>query len=286
MSAPNRSNLITALQKVLKKHYKPVPPETKRTVLQNLLYGCLLDNARYQDADAAWTRLQDEFFDWNEVRVATSRELAEYFPMLPDPIKAADRIRQALQNVFEGLYAFDLELLQKENLGKATQKLEKFVKLSPFAVGYVVQTSLGGHSIPLDDGAMAIMLIVDIVTEKEAAERRVPGLERAVPKSKGREFGSLLHQLSADFMANKFSPTVHKTLLEINPDAKDRLPKRGSKSSKKKSAKGSKSSGKAAAKTATSAPKKTTKKAKATSAKSATKSTTASKKKTTKRKPR
>ena len=123
MSAPNRSNLISATQKVLKKQYKPVAADSKRNVLENLLYGCLLDSSKYADADAAWVVLQDEFFDWNEVRVATSRELAEFFPMLTDAIASADRLRQALQNVFESQYSYDLEQLQKENLGKATQKL-------------------------------------------------------------------------------------------------------------------------------------------------------------------
>lgn len=279
MSAPNRSNLIAATQKVLKKHYKPVTADTKKSVLENLLYGCLLDSAKYAEADAAWTVVQDEFFDWNEVRVATSRELAEFFPMLKDPIGAADRLRQALQNTFEGQYSYDLEHLQKENLGKATQKLASYAKLSPFAVSFVVQNSLGGHSIPLEAGALQIMLILDVVTEKEAKQHRVPGLERAVPKSKGREYGSLLHQLVADFVANPYAPAVQKILLEINPQAKERLPKRPT---KKKPAK-KKTTKKAAKKTAKAVAKKPVKKkAKTSSAKTPAKK----KARPAKRKPR
>ncbi len=281
MSAPNRSTLISATQKVLRKHYKPVSADAKRSVLENLLYGCLLDSAKYTDADSAWTIVQDEFFDWNEVRVATSRELAEFFPMLPDPKGAADRLRQALQNVFEGQYSYDMEHMQKENLGKATQKLASYAKLSPFAVSYVVQHSLGGHSIPLDAGAMEIMLLLDIVTEKEAKAHRVPGLERAVPKSKGREYGALLHQLVADFVANRYSPAVHKILLEINPEAKSRLPKRPSKTAKKKPAK---KTAKAAKKKAAKKKAKPAKKTKAPAKKAAVKK--AATKKPAKRKPR
>ena len=186
MSAPNRSTLISATQKVLKKHYKPIAADGKRNVLENLLFGCVLDSAKYTDAEAAWTVLLDEFFDWNEIRVATSRELAEFFPMLTNPVAAADRLRQALQNVFEGLYSYDLELLQKENLGKATQKLASFAKRSPFAVSYVVQHSLGGHSIPLDDGAMQLMLILDIVTEKEAKTASRAGAGTRSTKEQGQ----------------------------------------------------------------------------------------------------
>jgi len=54
----------------------------------------------------------------------------------------------------------------------------------------------------------------------------VPGLERAVSKATGIEFGSMLHQLGADFAANRYAPGVREILLQIDPDCKDRLPKR------------------------------------------------------------
>ena len=57
----------------------------------------------------------------------------------------------------------------------------------------------------------------------------MPGLERTIPKNKGVEFGSLLHQLGAEVVANPFSTNLHKLLLEIAPDAKERFPKRHAK---------------------------------------------------------
>jgi len=69
---------------------------------------------------------------------------------------------------------------------------------------------------------------VELVSDKDVEAAVVPGLERAVSKSKGIEFGSMLHQFGADFTANPYSPSVRKLLLEINPNVKDRLPKRRS----------------------------------------------------------
>jgi hypothetical protein len=54
----------------------------------------------------------------------------------------------------------------------------------------------------------------------------VPGLERIVPKSKGAEVGSQLHQLGVELFRSPYGPTIRKILLEIEPDAKDQLPKR------------------------------------------------------------
>jgi len=47
----------------------------------------------------------------------------------------------------------------------------------------------------------------------------VTGLERAIAKNKGLEFGSLLHQLAADYIASPHSANVKKTLTAINPQA-------------------------------------------------------------------
>jgi endonuclease-3 len=229
MATPNRAAQITKLHKVLKKHFTPVEPHLERPVLEQLLYACCLENASYSAADQAYEALQKSFFDWNEVRVSTINELAEAMPMLPQPATSAANLRRVLQSVFESTYSFDLELLKKQNLGPASQRLEKIDGATPFVVSYAVQTALSGHSIPIDQGALDALYIVGVIDEGEHKTGSVPGLERAIAKNKGFEFGSLLHQLGAELIANPFSVNLHKILLEVAPEAKDRLPKRQAK---------------------------------------------------------
>jgi endonuclease III len=229
MAGLNRSTLLTQIHKVLKKHFEPVPPDGRRSVLEHALYGLLLENASYALADQTWSAFQDVFYDWNEVRVATVSELTDLVRRLPDPAVTAASIRNLLQAVFETRYAFDLEPLRKENLGQAAKQLESLAGSRPFMVSYVVQAALEGHAIPIDRGALEVLAIVGAITPSEQAAGAAPGLERAIPKNKGIEFGSLLHQLAADLVANPHAPGVHKILLEINPAAKDRLPKRSKK---------------------------------------------------------
>ena len=71
-----------------------------------------------------------------------------------------------------------------------------------------------------------IRFVEGSVRDEDVEACVVPGLERAISKSKGIEFGSLLHQLGADFTANRYSPGLHEVLLQINPDVKGRLPRR------------------------------------------------------------
>jgi endonuclease-3 len=254
MSASNRQALITKTYKGLKKHYDPVAPPADRQVLEHLLYACCLENAKHESVDEVFAKLEQNFFDWNEVRVTTFAELAEVMSVLPDAMDAAKRLKRTMQSVFETHYSFDLDFLKKQNLGKSIKELERFNGVTPFALAYVTQNALGGHSIPVNDGALGILTAVGVITEAEAAKRRVPGMERAIPKTKGVEFASLLHQIGVEFATTPFSPRVRSIVLEIAPDAKDRLPKRGakkdaaaakkSKAAKKKLAKSDKPKGK------------------------------------------
>ncbi|MBI1903881.1 MAG: hypothetical protein HYS13_22490 [Planctomycetia bacterium] len=229
MASLNRTALLNKTFKVLRKHYKPVPVDARRSVSEHLLYALCLENSSYASANRAYKALQAEFIDWNDVRVATVTELAEVLAGTADPPAAAGNLRRFLQSVFESRYSYDLENLRKENLGVAAKKLAETDGTTPFAVAYAMQNGLGAHSIPVDRGALGALLVVGAITPGEAAEGGVPGAERAIAKNKGAEFASLLHQLSADFVANCYAPSLQKILLEINDDAKARLPKRGAK---------------------------------------------------------
>ena len=160
----------------------------------------MLQDAPYDLADEGLAKCEQEFFDWNEVRVTTVTELTQVLSGLPEASKAARRLKETLQAVFEEFYSFDLDHLKKENLGKAVAKFEAMPAITPFVLSYTIQHGLGGHSIPIDYAAMVIMLSTGIASQAEASAGKVPGLERAIPKNKGVEFSALLHQAGVALM--------------------------------------------------------------------------------------
>ncbi len=224
MASVSRTALFGKIHKILKKYHKPVSPPAERTVLEHLLFACVLEDARYELAEEAFAALRHTFYDWNEVRVTSISELSEIMSAIPNPRSAANRIKRVLHSIFEELYCFDLEEKRKNNLGPTVKWLEKMDGTTKFVVAYVVQSALGGHSIPVDAGTLAAFRVLDLLTDKELAVGEVPGMERAVSKSKGVEFGSLVHQLGADYLANPFSPQVREILLAIDPEASKRFP--------------------------------------------------------------
>ena len=220
MAAPNRAKLIGNLNTALNKHYKPVAAPA-RPLMEHVLYASLLQDAPYDAADEGLAKCEQELFDWNEVRVTTVTELSQVLSGLPDPVKAASRLKGNLQNIFEEFFRFDIDHLKKENLGVAQAKFEKMESMTPFVLSYTVQHGLGGHSVPIDYAAMVVMLSTGIVTQKEAAAGKVPGLERAIPKTKGLEFGSRLHQCGVSLLMDPEDKTARKVLESVSKGASD-----------------------------------------------------------------
>ena len=239
MSTKNRGDRIQLLQKVVMKNFTPVLPPDDRTVLEHLLYACCLEDAPYEAADESFHRLQESFFDWNEVRVTTVSELRDTLHTLPDAAAAAVRIKRCLQSIFENRYSFDLQDLVKMNQGKALQELEKLSGISKFGQAYVTQHALGGHAIPVSESIMHILQATEVVSEAEAAKGQTPGLERTVPKNKGIEFASCLHQLAVMAAQSPGSKQAKAVLKEAG--ASDIAKKETVKPSKAEADKGDKS---------------------------------------------
>ncbi|MFM7118566.1 MAG: hypothetical protein ACKO0N_18220 [Planctomycetota bacterium] len=224
----NRAEKFNKLYKVAKKYYQPVLSPANRTVLEHLVYACCLEDSTYEAADEVLAKLQVDYFDWNEIRVTTSLELAELMKGLHDPLAAAGRLRKVLHGLFESKYSFDAEFLKKENLGKAIEQLEKYKGISPFVVATVAQLALGGHSIPVDQALLSLMYTIGAISEEEQKRGKIPGLERTIPKNKGAEFASLVHQLAVAFHANSQDKKIRDIVLQIDSEAADRFPKRSS----------------------------------------------------------
>ena len=218
----NRAAKYEQLHKSLKKHFKAFPEPGERTVLEHLVYACCLEDAKSEQADEAFAKLQQAYFDWNEVRVTTVIELGEALSSLPNATQAGHRIKRCLQSLFETRYQYDIDDMKKANLSKATEEITAWKGISPFVLNYVSQNALGGHAIPADSLTLEVLVQCEILTQAEADKKGLPGVERAIPKNKGFEFGSLLHQFAVEFQQTPKNAAVVAVFKElgVSPKAK------------------------------------------------------------------
>ncbi len=193
----NKQKLVTQIFSMAKgKHAEP----ESRPVLEQFLYAICREGVTRELADQAYKSLQEKFFDWNEIRVSSTRELAEVMDGLPEPENRAQRLIDFLQEVFETTFSFDLESLQKKGLKQAAKQLARYQAANDYAVALVTQTSLGGHAIPLDAPSMRALRRLGLL-EAEGGDMEAlrASIEHQIPKARGWLFSDLVSALAEDY---------------------------------------------------------------------------------------
>jgi endonuclease III len=169
-------------------------------VLEQFVFALCRENSSPEQAEQAFANLKSRFYDWNEVRVSSVREIEEALEGLGDAESRAQRLISFLQEVFETTFSFDLEGLQKKGLKQAAKALSRYGAASDYVVARVVQRSLGGHAIPLDAATLRCsrrLGLLDAGTEDPEACRT--SLEHTVPKAKGAPFSDAISTLAERF---------------------------------------------------------------------------------------
>lgn len=196
----NKQRALTHLFALIKKHPPAVETEP-RPVLEQFIYGICREGATRAQADRAFANLRSAFFDWNEVRVSSAREIEEALEDLPDAEGRAQRLLSFLQEVFETTFGYDLESLHKKKGGlkEAARFLSKYEAANEYVNAWVVQQSLGGHAIPLDEPTLRVVRRLGLVDpDEDDLDAIRSSLEHLVPKAKGALFVDLVSDLAQD----------------------------------------------------------------------------------------
>jgi endonuclease-3 len=199
MATQSKTQLLTNIHTLLKRRYKPKaePDAARLSVLKAVVYGICHEDTTREQANQALSRFEDEFFDWNELRVSSLEEIQESLAGIPDPDGRAQRIRRFLRQLFNRTYGFTLDSLAKKPLKEALKVLQTYDAFaSDYVTATVIQQALGGHAIPIDKPAQRVLERVGVSDCEIPALRSM--LERAVPKNRGTEFLDLIEDLAND----------------------------------------------------------------------------------------
>jgi endonuclease-3 len=201
------SKKIVAL---LKKHYKGGPAEHEQPVLETLMYALCLEDATEEQAQAAYARLHEDFFDLNEIRVSAISELARAFAGHPDAEARALRVRSLLQHVFEKNYDFEFEGIRRKTLEQAVRQLNQVNDLTPFARDYALQSVLGSHLVAVDRSMWRACVWLGLAEPDTTPEQTTESLKSVVRKAEGPGFCHLLRRLAMDAKVSAaFDPAAY-----------------------------------------------------------------------------
>jgi len=166
-------------------------------VLEQFVFALCREGSTDEQARQAYENLRTKFFDWNEVRVSSVRELEEAMAGLGDTESRAQRLIAFLQEVFETTFSFDLEALQKKGLKQGSKQIMRFGAANDYVGAWVTQRSLGGHAIPLDAPTLRCVRRIGLVEpNSEDVEAARASLEHVIPKAKGALFTDAISNLA------------------------------------------------------------------------------------------
>jgi endonuclease-3 len=207
----NKQKLLTHLL-ALKSRYHPTVPEA-RPVMEQILFAICREDATCEQAERAYRNLLEQFFDWNEIRVSSPREIAEALGELPAAENRAQRLIAVLQEVFETTFSFDLEMLHKKGMKQAARQLGRFQGANDYTVAWITQHSLGGHAIPLDSMTLRALRRMGLLDASEDDPEAIrTAVEHLVPKVKGPLFGELMSALADEYCLEEEPKCVECTM--------------------------------------------------------------------------
>ncbi len=191
-------------------------------MLEQFLYAVCREGVTRELADQAYRNLQERFFDWNEIRVSSPRELAEALECLPDAETRAQRLIGFLQEVFETTFSFDLEALQKKGVKQAAKQLSRYQAANDYAVALVTRESLGGHAIPLDGPSTRVLRRLGLL-EGDGADMELlrASVEHQVPKAKATHFSDVISLLAEEYCADEDPNCGGCPMSQACPSAQD-----------------------------------------------------------------
>jgi endonuclease III len=193
----NKPRLLTQLLSAARKVEKEA---AERPVMEQFIYGLCRENATAAQAEQAYQCLRQRFFDWNEIRVSSTRELEEAFEGLSAPELRAQRLISFLQEVFETTFSFDLEGLEKKGVKVAAKQLSRYQAANDYVTSWVIQRSLGGHAIPLDAPTLRCARRLGLLeNNQDDLEAARASLEHLIPKAKALQWCDGISQIAAEY---------------------------------------------------------------------------------------
>ncbi|MBR5160210.1 MAG: hypothetical protein IKW80_01175, partial [Thermoguttaceae bacterium] len=176
MTNAERAAVLKRMVTVLKKNFKVERLETERTPIEQLIYSICLENASFSAADDVYNALTHNYFDWNEVRVSSSRELAETMKNLPEPAQTGLRLKRILHYIFDQKYAFEIDEIKKMSVKAFNEYVAKMENVTPFNSAYVMMTVMGRHAIPVSSGEFEVLDILGLIDKKDREKNSVSWL--------------------------------------------------------------------------------------------------------------
>ena len=124
--------------------------------------------------------------------------------------------------MFETTFSFDLESLQKKGVKQAAKQLARYTAANDYATAWVVQQSLGGHAIPLDNPSLRALRRLALLEEDGPDLEAVrAGIEHQIPKARGQLFVDVVSSWPPSIAMKTNPPALTARCMQHCPTGQD-----------------------------------------------------------------
>jgi hypothetical protein len=166
----NASKHAEELKGLLKKLVKDRPERPEMNPLTALVRGVLSMDADDLLVDEAITKIDTEFVDVNELRVATELEVAdligEHHPRIDEKVTI---LRTALNTVFDREQVLKLDRVKELKKAEIRQYLRSDLELPPFVEAFVSLHAFDTAAFPVDDAILGYLIDEELVEDETEA---------------------------------------------------------------------------------------------------------------------
>jgi len=160
------------------------PPELDEgDALDMSLRTILHEYSSERAASAGMRGLQEEFVDWNELRVSTPHQLARAIDLGENSETAAEVVLDLLRAVFGERNEMSLEFLREASASDARSFLDGIPKLGPILTAKILLLVIGQPSIVATTDVSRVCLRLEWIREDYDVTQTQRRLERLVTKS-------------------------------------------------------------------------------------------------------
>lgn len=225
----------------LEKKYPDLEIPEPKEPLEQLLVSIISLNSPAGAAAKALQLFDEEFVDWNEVRVSAVPEIASVLARAGIEENRARMIKSVLSELFLKKNQLSMDFLLKYKEKQAQDFLNRFEGLDPAAVDEVMLLSLGHARFPVTDKVLRVCQSLGVVESREENESVAKVLMATVPKTSMAAAYVLFTTHADQVKLAKAKPDRKKTQAatrkETSTGGKAKAAKSGSSSRRKTAAK-------------------------------------------------
>ena len=174
----NATKHADELKSLLKKIVKDRPERPSMDPLQAIVRGTLSQDADDALVDDAMAKIETEFVDLNELRVATELEVAaligEEHPHIDEKSTV---IRAVLHAIFENEQILKLDRIKELKKAEIRSFLRELEAITPFVEAFVALHSFDTPAFPVDQSTLDYLVDEEIVEEEATVEEAQAFLE-------------------------------------------------------------------------------------------------------------